>query len=113
MNPLLAPLQSCPDLYSIKTCLQAVCADFGTVQRLDVVTADQAGQRRALCFLRMSNSQEEQHLMGALGVGRFGGDLVLLVELQAPSDDAPLDWAALSSQSGSGGSTTGQAWPRH
>lgn len=110
MNSILASLQSCSDLYSIKLRLQAICARFGTVQRLDVVAADQAGQRRALCFLRMSTAQEEQELMNALGIGRFAGDLVLLVELQAKGDDAPLGWAALSRQGGSGSGMSGQAW---
>lgn len=113
MNPVLAPLQTCSDLHDVKSSLQAICACFGTVQRLDVVAADQGGRRRALCFVRMSTAQEEQSVMDALGIGRFAGELVLLVELHAGGDDAPVDWAALSRQGGSGSGRSGQAWPRH
>lgn len=88
MNRVLTPLQSCSDLYAVKTRLQSVCERFGTALRLDVLAADQAGQRRALCFVRMSSPEEEQRVKGALGVGRFGGDLVVLVEL-APLQGEP------------------------
>lgn len=94
MNRVLAPLQSCADLYAVKKRLQQICERFGTVARLDVVAADQAGQRRALCFLRMASALEEHNVMAALGIGRFGGDLVVLVELKDPVGNPELDWTA-------------------
>ena len=51
--------------------------------RLDILTARQAGKRQALCFLRMDSDEQEQQVMNALGVGRFGGDIVVVIDLDS------------------------------
>ncbi|WP_296919746.1 hypothetical protein [Polaromonas sp.] len=54
---------------------------FGSVARLDILAARQEGKRQALCFLRMDSVEQEQQVMRELGVGRFGGALVVIVDL--------------------------------
>ena len=56
---------------------------------LDILAASQAGKRQALCFLRMVSADQENQLMRELGVGRFGGDLVVIVDLQTPGVVSP------------------------
>lgn len=80
-----------PDVFVLKDRLQALFSHYGRVQRLDLVRADQAQSRRVMCFLRMSTPQEEQAVADALGLGRFGGDLVMVLPLDeaAAAADAP------------------------
>ncbi len=51
-------------------------------------------KQQALCFVRMASEEEEQQLMSGLGIGRFGGELVVVVDLLAEQPSQP---AALSS----------------
>lgn len=84
MTKTLELLQNCSDIDHLRPLLHAICLGFGTVARLDILTATQAGKRQALCFMRMGEQQQEEELMRALGAGRFGGDIVLIVELAGP-----------------------------
>lgn len=65
--------------------LHALFSLYGHVSRLDLVRADQPGQRRFLCFLRMANEQEDNEVALAMGLGRFGGDLVMLISPDEPA----------------------------
>lgn len=73
------------DVSALRERLQALFALHGRVRRLDLVRADQAGQRRFLCFVRMASAQEDEAVARALGLGRFGGDLVMLIAPDEPS----------------------------
>lgn len=77
-------LKTCTNITTLRPVLHSLCSRYGSVARLDILAASQAGKRQALCFLRMDSPDQEQHLMTELGVGRFGGDLVVIVDLQAP-----------------------------
>lgn len=81
MNTPLDELKSCTDIGTLRSALLAVCTRFGSIARLDILAAGQAGKRQALCFLRMNSDEQEQQLARELGIGRFGGDLVLVVSL--------------------------------
>jgi hypothetical protein len=72
------------DISTLRPALHSLCSRFGSVARLDILAASQAGKRQALCFLRMDSAEQEHQLMSELGVGRFGGDLVVIVDLQTP-----------------------------
>ena len=78
----LDQLKNCTDPSDLKSALFLLCARFGTVKRLDILMASQSGQRQALCFFRLGSADQEQQLMNQLGVGRFGGELVVVVDLQ-------------------------------
>lgn len=96
MSPLeLDQLQQCPDIATLQTVLRKMCARFGSVTQLNILPAAHAGKHQALCFLRMASEEEEQQLMSGLGIGRFGGELVVVVDLRAeqPSPTAEL-WSA-------------------
>ncbi len=86
-----APLSAKPprmggaDIPTWRDRLHALFSEHGHVSRLDLVRADQAGQRRYLCFLRMSSEQEDSAVALALGLGRFGGDLVMLISPDEPA----------------------------
>ena len=88
MNNALDQLRNCTDLSDLRSALHSLCARFGAIGRLDILEASQRGKRQALCFLRLQTPEQEQHLMTALGVGRFGGDLVVIVELLSPKPTA-------------------------
>jgi hypothetical protein len=85
MNHEFALLQNHADIATLRPALHSLCSRFGSVARLDILAASQAGRRQALCFLRMDSAAQERELMSELGVGRFGGDLVVILDLQASS----------------------------
>lgn len=86
LAPALSSLKACADIASLRPALHALCQSFGTLKRLDILQANQSGQRQALCFLRMDSLEQEQELMGAWGIGRFGGELVVIVDLPGGSN---------------------------
>ena len=84
MSPLeLDQLQQCPDITTLQTVLERLCARYGSVKQINILPAAHAGKQQALCFLRMSTEEEEQRLMSGLGIGRFGGELVVVVDMLA------------------------------
>jgi len=92
MSPLeLDQLQQCPDIATLETALRRMCARFGSVRQVNILPAAHAGKQQALCFLRMASEEEEQKLMSGLGIGRFGGELVVVVDLLAEQPSATAD----------------------
>lgn len=83
MNTAIDQLKNFSDIGAMRQALHSMCSRFGSVARLDILAASQAGKRQALCFLRMDSAEQEQQVMRELGVGRFGGDLVVIVDLLA------------------------------
>lgn len=84
MQQELQQLNDFTDISTLRPALHSLCSRFGQVARLDILAARQAGRRQALCFLRMHSLEQESRLMNELGVGRFGGDLVVIVDLHTP-----------------------------
>lgn len=80
-NTALEKLRCYRDIASLRPAVLSLCSRYGSITRLDILSATQAGKRHALCFLRMDSAEQEQRLISELGVGRFGGDLVLVVDL--------------------------------
>lgn len=68
----------------LRTELTALCSQYGQLQRLEILSAGRAGRQQVLCVFRMQTLVQDQRLMRALGIGRFGGDLVLVIDLSAP-----------------------------
>lgn len=58
-----------------------MCAEFGKVTRIDILTMAEAEKRRALCFLRLESEAQERQLMASLGASRFGSDVLVIVDL--------------------------------
>lgn len=81
MNNAFEELRNCATVNDLRPALHLLCSRFGSVARLDILAASQGGKQQALCFLRMDSDEQEQQLMGELGLGRFGGDIVVIVEL--------------------------------
>jgi hypothetical protein len=84
MTSTFDQLQNFSDINTLKPALHSLCSRYGSVARLDILAATQAGKRQALCFLRMDSPDDERQLMSELGVGRFAGDLVMIVDLHTP-----------------------------
>jgi hypothetical protein len=82
MNYPLDQLSRCADASDLKRELRSLCSRFGAVMRLDVLMANLPGRRQAICMWRMESPEREEELMSELGVGRFAGDLVMVVDLQ-------------------------------
>ena len=94
MNKELEHLKNCADLGELRSALHALCSRYGLIVRLDILLASQAGKQQALCFFRLESGEQEQQLMCELGVWRFGGDLVVIVELHAHESTTTLSTSA-------------------
>jgi len=84
MNHKFEQLQNFADITALRPAVHGLCSRYGSVARLDILAASQAGKRQALCFLRMDSAEQERELMCGLGVGRFAGDLVMVIDLHPP-----------------------------
>ncbi|MBA4261989.1 MAG: hypothetical protein C0443_08260 [Comamonadaceae bacterium] len=80
----LAELRQHKDVNSLKSALHQLCSEFGRITRLDILTAMHEGTKQAICFLRLERPEQEQVLMKTLGVGRFGGEVVFVLNLNVP-----------------------------
>ena len=99
-NPELDQLDGRHDLAGLRAALLALCSRFGSVRHLTILPANHVGRQQALCFLRMASSEEEARIMTALGIGRFGGELVLVLNLRRSqaSHAAPAGASASAAQ---------------
>jgi len=77
----LKPLAGCRDVGSLKSAVQGMCAEFGKLTRIDILTMAEAEKRRALCLLRLESEAQERQLMASLGACRFGDDVLVIVDL--------------------------------
>jgi hypothetical protein len=82
MHERMRSLGSCGDAASLQSAVSALCAEFGRVTRLEVMTLA-AEKRRALCLLRLESEAQESRLMNSLGASRFGDDVLMIVDLPA------------------------------
>lgn len=78
----LHELRHCHDVATLRSALHEICSRHGSIQRLDILTSSHEGAQQAICFARMKSADEERALMRALGVGRFGGEIVFVIDLQ-------------------------------
>lgn len=78
----------CRDVSTLKPALHRLCEKFGSVARLDVLTAMHYGEKQAICFIRLVSPEKEEELIQTLGVGRFGGEIVFVVELDTTGSAA-------------------------
>jgi hypothetical protein len=78
-------LRNCASVSDLKREIRTLCAQFGGILRIDVLLARRGGTRQAICFWRMESPEREDEVMSEFGVGRFGGDLVVVVDL-APGE---------------------------
>lgn len=78
----LEGLPRCRDVATLKPALYGLCEKFGRIARLHILTAIHQGTRQAICFLKMESPEKERLLMQSLGVGRFGGEIVFVVDLR-------------------------------
>ena len=83
-------LKNCASVGDVKREIQQLCARFGSILRIDVLLARRSGMRQAMCFWRMESREREEEVMSEFGVGRFGGDLVLIVDLEPTDIHQPL-----------------------
>ena len=86
MITTLNELEHCADVDTLRSRLTKICTHYGVVQRLDILTSVHEGRQQAICFLRLATAEQEQVLMKSLGVGRFGGEIVFVVDLEVPPD---------------------------
>jgi hypothetical protein len=77
----LKALTSCGDPDRLKAAIHELCAEFGKVTSIDIMTMAEAEKRRALCFLRLESEAQEIELMSSLGVSRFGSEVLVVVDL--------------------------------
>lgn len=81
----LRDLQQYDDAETLTPALHGLCSHFGPVEKLVILTAKHEGTKQAICFLRLASEDQEQTLMQSLGVGKFGGEIIIVVDLK-PTD---------------------------
>jgi len=81
MTSPLDALKTCTNLDSLRSTLQALCAPLGAVAELEVFRVEQAGHLQVMCVWRMQSEKENARIMQTWGVGRFGGELVAVVDV--------------------------------
>ena len=95
----VADLQFCTSITELREAVLEIGAKYGEVKRLEILKAVHEGRRQAICFLTMATPEQELALMQSLGVGRFGGEIVFVVEMENMPDDgafgASSEWADL------------------
>lgn len=77
----LKSLARCRDAGSLEPALHEMCAEFGKVTRMEILTMSEAEKRRALCFVQLESEAQESRLMACLGACRFGSDVLVVVDL--------------------------------
>ena len=77
----LKALAGCGDTVRLKSAIHELCAEFGRVTSIDILTMSEAEKRLALCFLRLESEAQELRLMSSLGVSRFGSEVLVVVDL--------------------------------
>jgi len=77
----LKALTGCGDTDRLGFAIRELCAEFGKVTSIDILTMSEAEKVRALCFLRLESEAQETQLMASLGVGRFGNEVLVVVDL--------------------------------
>ena len=97
MNPATASLRNwlesltgCRDAAAVRSAITDLCAEFGRVTRIDVLTLAAEEKRRAVCLLRLESDAQEKRLMSSLGISRFGDDVLVIVDLPARPDRSVL-----------------------
>ena len=71
------------DAAGLRSAVSRLCAGFGKVTQIDILTMAEAEKRQALCLLRLESAEQERILMEALGLTRFGEDLLVIVDLES------------------------------
>lgn len=73
------------DAAGLRSAVGRLCAEFGKVTQIDILTMAEAEKRQALCLLRLESAEQERILMEALGLTRFGEDLLVIVDMEPKS----------------------------
>ena len=98
MNSQLELLHGCRDTGALRRALHAMCSRFGKIRQLDILDSGHREVRRVMCFLQMDSPEQELELARELGIGRFGGELVLVIDLQTRAAANDVASAALTAQ---------------
>ena len=77
----LKALSGCGDPDRLRAAIGELCAEFGKLTSINIMTMTEAERRHALCFLRLESAAQEAELMTSLGAARFGGEVLVVVEL--------------------------------
>lgn len=81
MHSPFTALAHCTDVASLQSELHALCSDFGSVSRMNILPTSDGGKRRLVCFIRLASPEQEYQMMRRLGVERFGNDLFMVLDL--------------------------------
>ena len=83
MSPATEKLRTCTSADELNIALRLLCVPFEVVSSLKIIEVEKPGQRQMLCFLRFENTLAMQRFSTEFGVGIFGGELILIVDLYA------------------------------
>jgi hypothetical protein len=81
----LDALAGCGDAASLRSAIRGLCAAYGKVTSIDVMTVAEPRKRQALCFLRLESETQEARLIAGAGALRFGSDVLVIVDLPIPA----------------------------
>lgn len=86
MSPAIEKLRICTNADEFNTALRLLCISFGAVNSLKVIEVEKPSQRQMMSFLRFENTLAMQRFSTEFGIGIFGGELILIVDLHAPAN---------------------------
>ena len=87
MTPPIEKLKACKDADELNTALRALCESFGAVRSLRILEAGKPGQHQMLCFLQFETADAKRSFSTEFSVGSFGGELIVVVDLQTAATD--------------------------
>lgn len=85
MNNALQDLAQCDTVGSLASTLRALCAEFGSLSRLEIMTMTNPGKRQAVCLLHVDSAEQARDLMSKFDAVRFGEDLCIVVDMRIPA----------------------------
>jgi hypothetical protein len=88
MTDLMKSFAGCKNVASLRSTFHELSTEFGAITLRDILTMNQPGKRQAMCFFRPESPSQELRLMANRGVTRFGGDLLLVVDLPEEAKSA-------------------------
>lgn len=91
MSPAIENLRTYASADELNIALRLLCVPFGAVSSLKIIEVEKPGQRQMLCFLRFENIISMRCFATKFGLGIFGGDLILIVDLYTAATEIAVE----------------------
>jgi hypothetical protein len=80
-NALKARFPSFQNEQDLRLAIESICAEFGKIARLNIISTTQGTRRQCVCFLRLDSEDAEQKLRQKYQTNAFASDLFFIVDV--------------------------------